>query len=169
MAVGSDVPFFLTGGRMLAEGTGNRLRSLPPIEPFWAVLVIPDLRIEAKTKTLYDLLQVSDFSDGSSVCSMALSAELPRGELRNSFSRPLYDLAPGIAGKATGAGVPGAIARGLSGAGPAHFVLMRDLRSAIGLIWTLSPDGRTRGFTGRIARPLAGPGPMVIMRNPNQR
>ncbi len=40
--VGSDVPFCLCGGTMLAEGRGERLTRLPPLPDCWAVVCKPD-------------------------------------------------------------------------------------------------------------------------------
>ena len=39
--LGADVPFFLGGGTVLAEGRGERVKPLPPAVPFFVVLVKP--------------------------------------------------------------------------------------------------------------------------------
>ena len=39
-ALGSDVPFFLTGGTALATGRGERITPLPPLPQYWVVLVL---------------------------------------------------------------------------------------------------------------------------------
>lgn len=39
--IGSDVPYFLTGGAALAGGRGERIRSVPDVEPLWVVLARP--------------------------------------------------------------------------------------------------------------------------------
>lgn len=43
--LGSDVPFCLHGGTMLATGRGEKLAPLPAIAPCWAVLAKPDLAV----------------------------------------------------------------------------------------------------------------------------
>jgi len=48
--LGSDVPFFLTGGRAKGEGRGERLTPLPP-EPAWYVIAWPG--IELSTGDVY--------------------------------------------------------------------------------------------------------------------
>jgi 4-diphosphocytidyl-2C-methyl-D-erythritol kinase len=48
--LGSDVPFFLAGGRALAEGRGERLTRLKP-EPAWFAIAWPG--IELKTADVY--------------------------------------------------------------------------------------------------------------------
>lgn len=43
--LGSDVPFCLQGGTMLAVGRGERLRCLPPLPPCWLVLAKPPVDV----------------------------------------------------------------------------------------------------------------------------
>lgn len=43
--IGSDVPFMLTGGTMLAQGRGERLTRLEPIRRGWFVIVKPKVNI----------------------------------------------------------------------------------------------------------------------------
>jgi 4-diphosphocytidyl-2-C-methyl-D-erythritol kinase len=44
-ALGSDVPFFLTGGTAVARGRGEQLTPLPDAPLFWFVIVKPDVSI----------------------------------------------------------------------------------------------------------------------------
>ncbi len=46
--VGSDVPFFLYGGTVLAEGRGERLTPLKLVPDFWLTLVKPDFSIATR-------------------------------------------------------------------------------------------------------------------------
>ncbi len=48
--IGADVPFFLTGGRAVARGRGERLQPLP-IEPAWFAIAWP--RVELSTAAVY--------------------------------------------------------------------------------------------------------------------
>lgn len=92
--IGSDVPFFISGGCALATGRGTRLQTLPD-RVAWYVLVIPDLRIEAKTKSLYQNLSPEDFSSGERVVALAnalrqRARDVDRLELPpNAFERQL--------------------------------------------------------------------------------
>ena len=53
--LGSDVPFFLHGGCAIGRGRGDLLEplSLPAPASLWFVVVVPDVRIPAKTASLY--------------------------------------------------------------------------------------------------------------------
>lgn len=44
-SLGADIPFFLHGGCMLAEGIGNKLTPLPPLENIFIVLAKPKISI----------------------------------------------------------------------------------------------------------------------------
>lgn len=97
--LGSDVPFFLYGGTVLATGTGTDLELLPsPSAPLPLVLVIPDVEIPRKTATLYASLTTDDFSDGGATRQVA--NQLRQGNaldvtmLQNAFARALYAYAP---------------------------------------------------------------------------
>ena len=39
-ALGADVPFFLTGGTALAEGLGEQMTPLPPLNPNWPLVIV---------------------------------------------------------------------------------------------------------------------------------
>ncbi len=49
--LGSDVPFFLTGGAAVARGRGDRVQPLPALPPTWVVLACP--RIAVLTEWAY--------------------------------------------------------------------------------------------------------------------
>src|SRR5215207_1904390 len=60
VSLGSDVPFFLRGGCAMGRGRGDLLEALPLPADFWFVVVVPDVRIPAKTATLYGRLSNAD-------------------------------------------------------------------------------------------------------------
>ena len=49
LQVGSDVPFCVSGGTVLAEGRGERLTALPGLMPCWIVLCKPEFGISTPT------------------------------------------------------------------------------------------------------------------------
>ena len=126
--IGSDVPFFVEGGYALASGRGDQLARFPPPAPVHVVIVSPRITIPAKTKTLYDSLRQTDFTDGTRVEDSAKSHRWMDDEsmLANAFVRPLYDLVPSLRDLTSIMRRLGARRVGLSGAGPAHFSLDDD-------------------------------------------
>lgn len=45
-ALGSDVPFFLTGTGALVEGTGERVTALGALPPWWVVVLAPAIHVD---------------------------------------------------------------------------------------------------------------------------
>ena len=71
-SLGSDVPFFLTGGTSLGEGRGELLTDLPPMPQRWMVLLCPPSRFTGhdgalgrKTTMMYSMLTQEHYTDGS--------------------------------------------------------------------------------------------------------
>lgn len=157
-ATGSDVPFFLAGGRARATGRGERIEPMARTETRWVVVVSPDVVIERKTATLFAALGSEDFG-----------SDVQDAEHHNAFRRPLYDNFPEIARIAdalrTHCDVPSVI----TGAGPAHYVLLDDLHAALRLLWSARTDERLTGCSIHVARTFAGPGPILTIRNDSSR
>lgn len=125
-SLGGDVPFFLGSPLALSSGTGTDLSPLSPV-PFDVLLIVPDLTIPNKTRTLYSLVDPSDFSDGARVedgVRWLAKRNLPsRQLLANAFERPLYALAPDLTSLRQTLETLDCLAVGLSGAGPTHYVV----------------------------------------------
>ena len=129
--LGSDVPFFLRAGMAVASGRGESLRPLP-FQRVDMVIVHPAISILDKTRTMYGRLGPDSWTDGSSV--EASFASLQRCEpidahmpLLNAFTVPLYAMQPHLVELAARIGQASELPVQLSGAGPAHFVLCRDV------------------------------------------
>jgi 4-diphosphocytidyl-2-C-methyl-D-erythritol kinase len=166
LSCGSDVPFFLTGGRAMVEGRGEQVRLLPPISPCWVVIIVPNIMVPLKTQSLYRALRPEDFSDGSSVSAMASSDQVPKGQLPNVFERAMSDMLPELGMLRSAAGHPDVIAHGLSGAGPAYFMVVHDGHAAATLAWDLRSAEPLRKHVIRVARTMRGPGPIVLAEEP---
>jgi 4-diphosphocytidyl-2-C-methyl-D-erythritol kinase len=129
--LGSDVPFFLTGGTSLARGTGMQLVRLPD-QRRWCVVVVPGVHIAEKTRTLYQSLGADDFSDGKRVLTIAarLEAGLPIDSAPpNAFTRSLKSI-PEVASAWNALQQAGARWVGISGAGPAVYTLVQTYAEA---------------------------------------
>ncbi len=63
--LGSDVPFFLTGGAALARGRGERVQKLPPLPSTWVVLARP--RVQVLTEWAYKKLKPESIENRPSI------------------------------------------------------------------------------------------------------
>ncbi|MDQ3541957.1 MAG: 4-(cytidine 5'-diphospho)-2-C-methyl-D-erythritol kinase [Chloroflexota bacterium] len=131
-SLGSDVPFFLGSPLALGSGTGTELLPRTPV-PFDILLIVPNLTIPNKTGTMYGMLDASDCSDGTRIengVRALAKREFPdRQSLANTFERPLYALAPVLIALRRTLESLDSLGVGLSGAGPAHYVVSRPGRA----------------------------------------
>jgi 4-diphosphocytidyl-2-C-methyl-D-erythritol kinase len=126
--LGSDVPFFLTGGTAIARGRGEEVNPLPGIGQQWLVVLVPPVSIPAaKTATLYGLLQPPGFTQGEYTDAMVeiISQRLPIHPdlLYNVFDSVASQAFPRLSGFRQVFVAAGAASVYLAGAGPALFSL----------------------------------------------
>jgi 4-diphosphocytidyl-2-C-methyl-D-erythritol kinase len=135
-ALGSDVPFFLTGGLALCEGRGERVTPLVPHWPAalrWFVLVKPALALS--TAVVFGSLSASDYSDGAH--SQIVRADLQAGRalrpenLHNDLERGVLERYPPVARARSDLFSAGAEVVRLSGSGPTLFAPFASLAEAI--------------------------------------
>jgi 4-diphosphocytidyl-2-C-methyl-D-erythritol kinase len=134
-ALGSDVPFFLTGGLALCEGRGERVTALAPFWPRsmrWLLLLKPALSVS--TAAVFRNLSASDFTDGthSRAVSTALNAgQMPLLEdLHNCFEQSVLEYYPDVAHARADLLQAGAPFVRLSGTGPTLFASFAELSYA---------------------------------------
>jgi len=145
-SLGSDVPFFLTGGLALCEGRGERVTPIPtscPTQLRWLLLLKPAINIS--TAAVFRQLPASDYTDGShtqAVCAaLNTNSNPPAEHLHNGLERNVLSQYPAVAearGALLKAGSP--IVR-LSGSGPTLFAPFPDLISAVQVQQRLRDQG----------------------------
>lgn len=95
-ALGSDVPFFLSGGTCLAEGRGEVLTPLPALPEHWVVLIRPPLEIPDKTALMYANITRREYTGGSVTRHIARTLQQGRplepGLIFNAFEWVAYRL-----------------------------------------------------------------------------
>ncbi len=143
--VGSDVPFFLTGGTALVEGRGEKVTPLADLPPNWLVLVNPGVPLS--TAAVFGELTAAEHGGGrvthgyttyiQSVNSGVQTAQ-PLPPLVNELEAAAGRLEPAIAQARIRLEEAGATHILLSGSGPTLFALLsselqaRDIASKTG-------------------------------------
>lgn len=143
--LGSDVPFFLSGGTALATGRGERITPLPPLPRHWVVLVFPPARLS--TAAVYGAVIPADYTAGvitaDTVAAAQHGARLPQTRWYNALARPARALAPGIEAAQAALLRAGARYAHLSGSGPTVFSLCHDEAAARMLAAALQREGHS--------------------------
>lgn len=144
--LGSDVPFFIYSGTVLAEGRGEQLTPLHPIQPSWLVLLNPGLQMpENKTAQLYRALYRNDFSDGSitkQLVNFLQAGQRPSPSLLfNTFERVAYERFPELEHFRRAMVEAGADYVRLSGSGPTLFTLLSRQDEAARIAQALQEAG----------------------------
>jgi 4-diphosphocytidyl-2-C-methyl-D-erythritol kinase len=127
--LGSDVPFFLTGGLALCEGRGECITPLAyrlPSSMRWIMLVKP--AISVSTATVFRNLTAQDYSDGSA--SRSVLAALALEDLHNCLEHSVLQQYPQVAQAREDMLHAGAPYVRLSGSGPTLFSTFSSLSQA---------------------------------------
>lgn len=130
--LGSDVPFFLTGGLALCEGRGERVTTLAPYWPpsmLWLLILKP--AISVSTTAIFRSLPARDYTGGAhtrAVCAAFDARSMPRWEdLHNGLERSVLEAYPEVARARQDLLDAGAPFVQLSGSGPALFAPFSQL------------------------------------------
>ncbi len=135
-SLGSDVPFFLTGGLALCEGRGERVTPLAhywPASMRWLLLLKPSISVS--TAAVFRALPATDYTDGthSKAVSAALNAnsDPPLEHLHNGLERSVLERYPAVARAREDLISAGAAVVRLSGSGPTLYAPFAELASAL--------------------------------------
>ncbi len=158
--LGSDVPFFLTGGLALCEGRGEQVTPLTPRWPAalrWFVLIKPAIALA--TATVFGNLPASDYSDGTRsrmVCAALEEGRDPHPEdLHNDLERGVLERYPVVARAKNDLYSAGAALVRLSGSGPTLFAPFADLVEATRVQQAMQSQGY-EVYLSRAIYPTAG-------------
>jgi 4-diphosphocytidyl-2-C-methyl-D-erythritol kinase len=102
--LGSDVPFFLSGGRALSTGTGTSITSLPDLEAQDLLIVAPNATVD--TAEAYKALSSAALTTQNSDSILAISRRSPNSsdsdhwsvctDWENDFEQVIFDIEPEI-------------------------------------------------------------------------
>ncbi len=136
--VGSDVPFFLTGGLALASGRGENIRPLPDLVDCGVVVCTPP--IEVATVEVYDRFASEPrlTSGGPTATVDAFAAGLdnagmiepPWQELGNDLEPVVVENWPEVGRAVTALKAIGPLCAAVTGSGAAAFAIFPDLEAA---------------------------------------
>ena len=132
--VGSDVPYCVRGGTVLAEGRGERLTDLPALPCCHAVLCKPAFSVS--TPDLFGKIDAARIRHRPDTAGMlaALKAGDLSGAARRMYNVFEYVLPPRRAGEVAGIKRTliqcGALGASMSGTGPTVFGLFDDVKAA---------------------------------------
>ncbi|CAN5774773.1 4-(cytidine 5'-diphospho)-2-C-methyl-D-erythritol kinase [soil metagenome] len=160
---GSDVSFFLTGGRALATGRGDQISSVSVNKRIWFLVLVPKMQIHRKTATLYSALRPSDFSRLPQVPVEPLTGLI----LHNTFAEPLYNLAPQLPSILDHVQQLTGNRPYLSGSGPAHFLPVASLDRALPVMRLIASSRYAREVSCFVAQTVGSRGPLRRHRNPS--
>lgn len=166
--LGSDVPFFLLGGRALGLGRGEILFPLGDLPPVWFVLVCPEIHVA--TREAYSWLnQTTESTMILGFCAHfvpGLTGSGPRARL-NDFEEPLFRRFPELAELIERLRSAGATSAGLSGSGSALFGVFGSEEVARGAARDLEDGHRVMVVRplrrqGYLSRMLGAPGRRAV-------
>lgn len=148
-ALGSDVPFFLSGGRALGTGRGNEITLLDGEPPYGLAVVVPPVSVS--TREAYSWLTLSDKSNNiSRFCAQpAAHSEVEPG---NDFESVVFGRLPRLSEIKQDILRAGALRASLSGTGSALFGIFGSTEEAEQAMPRLSAWGVARAI-----RPLPRP------------
>lgn len=145
--IGSDVPFFLTGGTAIATGRGERIRPVVWEDEFWYVLVYPGFPVS--TARAYQNVRIGltetgaygtflDFAEKSGrICAGGLFACL-----ENDFLPLVKAAGRGVARILEALAAGGAVACSVSGSGSTLFGVFCEARQASAAVASVRGRGR---------------------------
>ena len=155
-SLGSDVPFCLRGGTMLATGRGEKMTPLPDLPAVWVVLAMPP--VEVSTAWVYGRYRPEAIDKHPDIAGMTACLEKKdlagvAGKLGNVLESVTVPAYPEIARLKTYMCEYGAMASLMSGSGPTVFGLAADQAQARRIAAAL---GRRSGVRTVITKTVGG-------------
>ncbi len=133
--LGSDVPFFLSGGTALLQGRGELVSPLPSMQKMWLVLLMPPVQsLDNKTAQMYKSLNAKHYTDGRQteevVGLLTKGEDIAPANLFNIFENIAFNSFEGLDGYRKKFLKAGASRVHLAGSGPALFTMVKEKAEA---------------------------------------
>lgn len=151
--IGSDVPFFLSGGTALGLGRGEEVYPLVDLPPHWVVIVRPPFGIStADAYGWYDEDRAAGLREPRELQLLPVPWPSRAAQMINDLEPPVVRRYPEIGAIRAQLREAGAVAAAMSGSGSAVFGLFRSRRGAEAVIRPLSRRGTRALLTRTLAR-----------------
>ena len=134
--LGSDVPFLLRGGTLLASGRGEILSSLPPLRRAWVIIAMPTLTIATASKTaaVYGRLRPCHYTRGEYTAEFVAALVNSFGQAAeggwNVFEQVADEVFPGLGAVRQELSQRSGLRFHLSGTGPSLYALLPGPQAA---------------------------------------
>ncbi len=162
--VGSDVPFFLSGGTALGLGRGEEIYPLVDLPAHWIVVVLPPFGVSTgEAYAWYDEDRSAGLKESRELQILPVPWPTRAAQMINDLEPPVVRRHPEIASFKGALRATGPVATAMQGSGSAVFGLFRGRAAADKVIRPLSKGGAralltrtlTRAEYERRARPVA--------------
>ena len=129
--LGSDVPFFLTGGTALVSGRGEKVSPLPSLLHSWVVIVVPGTNApDSKTAKMFGRITSVNYTSGMTTDEFVAGLTLRRNneylQVFNVFEEVAFDVFAELPAYIEKFKNAGAAHVHLAGAGPVLFSLEKE-------------------------------------------
>jgi len=148
--IGSDVPFFLTGGTAIGTSRGEIIEPLDNVTEDYMLVVTPDVHVS--TRDAFESLNAPTLTkEGRErilrVCRLeAESLDLPRSVLINDFEASVFDAYPEIRRVKETLRELGPVNAGMSGSGASVFAIFDKTETRQAAIKALDHESTWRKF-----------------------
>ena len=128
--LGADVPFFLLGGTVRAQGIGTELSSLPDGPKSYVIIITPGAKVS--TATAYESLKAPSLTSQRSVSILSssfaepISGDRAQWALHNDFEGVIFEIEPEIKRAKTALLDAGAQGSLLAGSGSSVFGIFEN-------------------------------------------
>jgi len=144
--LGSDVPFFLSGGTALLQGRGEVVSPLPTMQKMQLVLLMPPVQsLDNKTEKMYKSLNAGCYTNGriteGLVMLLTRDEEITPANMFNVFEGVAYESFKGLDDYRQKFLQAGAESVQLAGSGPALFTIVKEKIKAEKIYTELKKQG----------------------------
>lgn len=151
--IGSDVPFFLSGGTALGLGRGEEIYPLVDLPVHWIVIVRPAFGVStAEAYTWYDDDRAAGIKEPRELQVLPVPWPSRAAQMVNDLEPPVMRRHPEIAEIKSALKAGGAVASSMSGSGSAVFGLFRTRLGATRMLKPLARGGARTLLTRTLTR-----------------